>query len=83
MVARSRPGSNAFQWTTLLYLLLILLFPLLLIGTVHAQGSSASNTSREDLGDGKLADFICGICEPADSRPVIGIDLGMFKKVTT
>jgi hypothetical protein len=58
MFLRSKSLPNTFQWTTLLYLVLVLVFPLVLMGTVQAQGPSASNTSREDLGDGKLAEII-------------------------
>jgi ABC-type sulfate transport system permease component len=55
MVARPKSGSGTFQWTTLVFLLLILVFPLALMGTVQAQGSFATNTNRKDLGDGELA----------------------------
>ena len=80
MVTRPKSGSSTFQWTTLLYLLLILAFPLMLMGTVQAQGSSATNTNRKDLGDGGLAYPICGNFADMDDPPVIGIDLGAFSK---
>jgi hypothetical protein len=81
MVARSKPGSGTFQWTTLLYLLLILVFPLVLMGTVQAQGSSATNTNRQDLGDGEPAYPTCGSFADIDDRLVIGIDLGASSKL--
>jgi len=81
MVARSKPGSGTFQWTTLLYLLLILVFPLVLMGTVQAQGSSATNTNRQDLGDGEPAYPTCGSFADIDDRLVIGIDLGASNKL--
>jgi hypothetical protein len=82
MVARSKSSSDAFQWTALIYFLVVLAFPLVLVSTVQAQGSSAPYASREDLGDGKPAEIICGTWDPADVGPVIGIDLGMFGRIT-
>jgi hypothetical protein len=81
MVARSKSGPGTFQWTTLLYLLLILVFPLVLMGTVQAQRPSATNTNRQDLGDGEPAYPICGSFADIDDRLVIGIDLGAFSKL--
>ena len=80
MVARPKPGSGTFQWTTLLYLLLIVVFPLVLMGTVQAQGSSATNTNQEDLRDGEAADPIYGNFAGMADPPVIGIDLGTSRK---
>ena len=83
MATWSKSASKPFEWTTLLYILLILVFPLVLMSTVQAQGSSASNTSREDLGDGKPAQSVsCTRSDPVDVLLVIGIDLGMFQRVT-
>jgi hypothetical protein len=81
MVARPKLRSGTFQWTTLLYLLLILVFPLVLMGTVQAQGSSATNTYREDLGDGEAAYPICGNFADMEDPPVVGIDLGASSKL--
>lgn len=46
MVGRSRGGSVPFAWTTIFYLLLVFVAPLV-IGEVHAEDEKAL---REDLG---------------------------------
>jgi heat shock protein 5 len=47
----ARKASSAFQWTTIFYLLLIFLCPLVLIGPAHAQDQTPlQNDSNPDYG---------------------------------
>ncbi len=76
MVARSQSGSKTLHLTTVLYLLLVLVFPLALMGTVRAQ-ESVVEEKNESLGDGKLVESVRGYgVGSTNTGTVIGIDLG-------
>lgn len=77
MAGRSKGGSTPFAWTTVFYLLLVLIAPFALLQTARAQDEQAP--LKEDLGTGTLPDEepwpICGTSNE-ETEPVIGIDLG-------
>ncbi len=79
MAGRSRGGSTPFAWTTVFYLLLVLIAPFALLQTARAQDEQAP--LKEDLGTGTLPNDepwrFCGGMYPNEQiEPVIGIDLG-------
>lgn len=72
MAGRSRGNSAPFAWTTVFYLLLVLVAPLAFLHTANAQDEQ--QPIREDLGDGMSSSI--SIRTKLIFPAVIGIDLG-------
>jgi endoplasmic reticulum chaperone BiP len=50
IMARRASSSSTFQWTTIFYLLLIFICPLLLIGSVNAEDQTPLNDTDNNYG---------------------------------